>query len=144
MKKVINIIILLLVIGFVCTLGACKKDDLPKIGIVQYVTHASLDTIRDETIKALKDEGYEDGKNCKIILENGNGQSSTISSIMSSLSAKDVDVIVAIATPTAAEAVKYNEKIYGYVTGRHSGILHFGLRRKRSERRYDDDSGDDV
>lgn len=111
MKKVINIIILLLVITLVCTLGACKKDDLPKIGIVQYVTHASLDTIRDETIKALKDEGFEDGKNCKIILENGNGQSSTIASIMSSLNAKNVDVIVAIATPTAAEAVKYNEKI---------------------------------
>ena len=111
MKKVINIIILLLVVGFVCTMSACKKDDLPKIGIVQYVTHASLDTIRDEAIKALKDEGFEDGKNCKIILENGNGQSSTISSIMSSLSAKNVDVIVAIATPTAAEAVKYNEKI---------------------------------
>ena len=111
MKKIISVIIGLLAIVLAFTLTGCKKNDLPQIGIVQYVSHASLDTIRDETIKALKDEGYEDGKNCKIILENGNGNASTIASIMSSLNAKKVDVIIAIATPTAAEAVKYSENI---------------------------------
>lgn len=111
MKKVINLLSLVLVLVLSICLFGCKKDDKVQIAIVQYVSHASLDTIRDATVEALKAEGFEDGKNCKIIYENGNGQAATISSIMSSLKAKNVDIIIAIATPTAAEAIKYSEDI---------------------------------
>jgi len=111
MKKVIKLLSLVLVFVLSICLFGCKKGDKVQIAIVQYVSHASLDTIRDATVEALKTEGFEDGKNCKIIFENGNGQAATIASIMSSLKAKNVDIIIAIATPTAAEAIKYSEDI---------------------------------
>ena len=111
MKKVIKLLSLVLVFVLSICLFGCKKGDKVQIAIVQYVSHASLDTIRDATVEALKAEGFEDGKNCKIIFENGNGQAATIASIMSSLKAKNVDIIIAIATPTAAEAIKYSEDI---------------------------------
>ena len=111
MKKVINYMFIVLLLVCVFAFSGCKKDDKVKIGIVQYVTHDSLDTIRDAIVKELENQGFKDGENCQIIFENGNAQSSSIASIMSSLNAKNVDVIVAIATPTAMEAIKYSDKI---------------------------------
>ena len=111
-KKLLSIVCLFaLMLSFVFTLTACNSINGPVIGIVQYVTHDSLDTIRDACIAELKEQGYEDGKNCKIILENGNADASTIATIMATLKNKKADVIIAIATPTAVEAVKYSDKI---------------------------------
>ena len=110
-KTYTKLFIIVLLLALFIALAACDGTNGPKIGIVQFVTHDSLDTIRDACVEELKAQGYIDGQNCKIIFENGNADASTISTIMSKLKNKNVDCIVAIATPTAVEAIKYSEEI---------------------------------
>lgn len=72
-----------------------------KIGIVQYVEHPSLDTIRESIISELAAEGYVEGQNLEIEYENAQADQSNLNSIASKFVGDDVDLIVAIATPAA-------------------------------------------
>ena len=72
-----------------------------KIGIVQYVEHPSLDTIRESIIAELAKEGYVEGQNLEIEYENAQADQSNLNSIASKFVGDDVDLIVAIATPAA-------------------------------------------
>lgn len=101
-----------LVLCLVCLVAfGCNEKVGPTIGIVQFTTHDSLDTIRNACVKELENQGYKDGENCKIIFANCNADGNTITQTISSLKNKKCDVIVAIATPVAQEAVKYSDTI---------------------------------
>jgi putative ABC transport system substrate-binding protein len=68
-KKNFKIVVLLILL--VVSLVGCKsvdtsKDDKIKIGITQIVEHPALDLAREGFIKALKDNGFEDGNNIEI------------------------------------------------------------------------------
>ena len=78
--------------------------EVKKVGIVQPVDHASLDTIRECTIEGLKEAGYTEGENLEIYYENALGDTSNLNSICDKFVADDVDVILAIATPAAQAA----------------------------------------
>lgn len=82
-----------------------------KIGLAQLVDHSSLNTIREAILDELNDEGYVDGQNVTIDYQNGVGQVANLDTIMSGYSSDGVDVIVAIATPTAQAAQKYSSSI---------------------------------
>ena len=43
------------------------------VGIVQFVSHPALDAARKGTLDALADNGYKDGTNLKIDVQNGQG-----------------------------------------------------------------------
>ena len=73
-----------------------------KVAIVQHIDHPSLNQIR-ETIKSEFKELGLDGK-VEIIEKNANGDASMLPSIMQSLAAENVDMIIPIATPTAQAA----------------------------------------
>ncbi|HHV75262.1 sugar ABC transporter substrate-binding protein [Thermoanaerobacterium sp. PSU-2] len=75
------------------------------IGITQIVEHPALDSAREGFIKALKDNGYEEGKNVTYIKENAQGDMSTAETIAKKFVDKNVDLIFSIATPTT-QAVK--------------------------------------
>lgn len=75
-----------------------------KIGIIQYVEHPSLDTIRESTIEALKEQGYVEGENLTIDYQNAQADQSNLNSICSKFVADGVDLIIAIATPAAQAA----------------------------------------
>lgn len=75
-----------------------------KVGIIQLTEHPSLDTIRENIISGLEDEGYVDGENIEINYQNGQNDMSTTKSIAQSFVGDKCDVIIAIATP-AAQAV---------------------------------------
>lgn len=81
-----------------------KAEAIKKVGIVQPVDHASLDTIRECAIEGLKEAGYVEGENLEIYYENALGDTSNLNSICNQFVADDVDVIVAIATPAAQAA----------------------------------------
>ena len=73
-----------------------------KIGITQIVTHPSLDAARDGFKAALADAGYD----VDYDEQNAEGDPSIAASIAGSFAAEDLDLILAVATPTAMAAAQ--------------------------------------
>lgn len=71
------------------------------IGIVQIVEHAALDAARDGFIQALADNGLVEGENVTFDVQNAQGDQSTLSTIGDRFVSANVDMILAIATPSA-------------------------------------------
>lgn len=106
------------VIMGVTLLAGCKSDNVPlkdkketSIGISQLVEHPALDSAREGFLAALKEKGYEEGKNLKVDVQNAQNQQATANTIAASFVSKKVDMILAIATPSAQAAVNKTNKI---------------------------------
>lgn len=87
------------------------NDKVVKIGISQLVSHPSLDKTNEGFIQALKDKGYEDGKNLEIDSQNAQGDQPTAQQIASKFASDKKDLIFAIATPTAQAAYNATKDI---------------------------------
>jgi len=87
------------------TTSSGSTEKMITIGITQIVEHPALDSAREGFIKALKDNGYVEGKNVTFIQENAQGDMSTAQTIAKKFVDKNVDLIFSIATPTT-QAVK--------------------------------------
>ena len=83
-----------------------KKEKF-KVGIVQIVEHPSLDTIREATVKELEASDLD----VEILYENASNDQSLLSTICQKFKDEDVDVIVAIATPSAMAAANFSDDI---------------------------------
>lgn len=79
------------------------------IGITQIVDHLALNAVRDGVIAALTEAGYVEGKDVRYILANAQGDFSLAVAIGRDFQARGVDLVVAIATPTALAAVQVFE-----------------------------------
>ena len=101
MKKSIQkvFIVLFVVCISLMTVGCSNKK--VTIGIIQLMTHTSLNTIQDAIYGELENKGYIDGENCTIVYKNANGDTSALPEIVSTMEAKGCDVIIAITTPVA-------------------------------------------
>ena len=77
-----------------------------KIGICQIVEHAALDAVRQGVIDSLTAAGYVEGTDVMYLLANAQGDMGTAVSIAQDFKAQNVDLVVAIATPTAIAAVQ--------------------------------------
>lgn len=77
-----------------------------KIGISQFAVHGSLDNCREGFLEGLKEEGIEEGKNLEVEVKNAAADPATAAQIADSLVADKVDLICAIATPSAQSAYK--------------------------------------
>jgi putative ABC transport system substrate-binding protein len=81
-----------------------------KVGIVQYMDHVALDAARQGFVAALADNGYVDGDNITIDLQNAQGDQSNLSTISDRFVSENEDLVLAIATPaTQAVAGKTTE-----------------------------------
>ena len=107
MKVVRKLLAPLLVVGILLTslislhqLKADKKKDVFRIGISQFITHQSLDATRDGFVDELAKQGYVEGKNIEIDLQNAQGEQRNLKTISQQL-AESSDVVLAIATPSA-------------------------------------------
>ena len=78
-----------------------ERNDLPVIGVLQFVSHPALDDIYQGMIDQLKKEGYEDGKTAKIVFQNGQADQSKLTSMSQHLINEKADILVGIATPSA-------------------------------------------
>jgi ABC-type uncharacterized transport system, periplasmic component len=72
-----------------------------KIGIVQIVEHPALDAARQGFLETLKANGYEEGKNLTVDYQNAQGDQSVLQSIAQKFSSSKLDLVLAIATPSA-------------------------------------------
>jgi putative ABC transport system substrate-binding protein len=88
-----------------------SKSKTLKIGIIQFMEHPSLDTIRKSFIKELEAQGYKDGDNIKIDYQNGQGEQTNLKTISQKFVNNNYDLIVAIATPAALTAAGETKKI---------------------------------
>ena len=107
MKVVRKLLAPLLVVGILLTslislhqLKADKKKDVFRIGISQFITHQSLDATRKGFVDELAKQGYVEGKNIEIDLQNAQGEQRNLKTISQQL-AESSDVVLAIATPSA-------------------------------------------
>ena len=107
MKVVRKLLAPLLVVGILLTslislhqLKADKKKDMFRIGISQFITHQSLDATREGVVDELAKQGYVEGKNIEIDLQNAQGEQRNLKTISQQL-AESSDVVLAIATPSA-------------------------------------------
>lgn len=107
MKVVRKLLAPLLIVGILLTslislhqFKADKKKDVFRIGISQFITHQSLDATREGFVDELAKQGYVEGKNIEIDLQNAQGEQRNLKTISQQL-AESSDVVLAIATPSA-------------------------------------------
>lgn len=99
---VVAIIVIFLIGSFFVEKKETKKEDLPTVGVLQFVSHPALDEIYKGIQEGLKDKGYEDGKNVTIAFQNGQADQSKLATMSQQLvQEKKSDVLIGIATPAA-------------------------------------------
>ena len=83
--------------------GSDKKESYT-IGIEQFAEHGSLDNCREGFLKGLEDEGIKEGDNLTVKYKNAAADMGTAGQISDSFVSDKVDLICAIATPSAQAA----------------------------------------
>lgn len=78
--------------------GGSDKKESVTIGIQQFAEHGSLDNCKEGFLEGLKEAGYED---VTVEFANAQANTGTAGQIASDFMAKEVDLICAIATPSA-------------------------------------------
>lgn len=77
------------------------SKELPTIGVLQFVSHPSLDLIREGFIEEMAKQGYKDNQTAHIMYQNAQGDQSKLSSMSQQLLSREPDILVGIATPAA-------------------------------------------
>ena len=83
--------------------GSDKKESYT-IGIEQFAEHGSLDNCREGFLKGLEAEGIKEGDNLTVKYKNAAADMGTAKQISDSLVSDKVDLVCAIATPSAQTA----------------------------------------
>lgn len=108
MKKVLAAGLTVVMALSVMTGCGKKEEDSSKktyeLGIIQFAEHGSLDNCRKGFLQGLENEGIKEGENLKITYKNSQADTATDNQIASSYASKDLDMICAIATPSAQSA----------------------------------------
>ena len=84
--------------------SSSEGEKMYTIGISQFAEHGSLDNCREGFIQGLEEEGLVEGENLKIKVSNADSDTGTAAQIADPFVADKVDLICAIATPSAQAA----------------------------------------
>lgn len=104
MKKIISIILSLMLLVFSAIgLASCGKDEKLTIGIIQFGSHESLNNCYEGIMKGLAEKGYTE-ENCNFEYVNSNFDPSVSQTQARKMVNEKVDLIIAIATPSAVAA----------------------------------------
>lgn len=112
MKKLITAMVIflsLVVVGF----------SVVKIGVTQIVDHPALDAVVKGMISFLEDSGFEVGKDIIIERQSAQGSMQNAVAIAKKFASEDVDIVVAVATPSAqacAQAITDRPIVFSAVT----------------------------
>jgi putative tryptophan/tyrosine transport system substrate-binding protein len=93
------------------TNGNTSGEKGVKIGIVQIVEHPALDSAREGFLETLKKNGYEEGKNLTVDYQNAQGDQSVLQSIAQKFASSKLDLVLAIATPSAQAMASASQDI---------------------------------
>ncbi len=85
------------------------------IAITQIVEHPALDEVREGIKKSLKEHGFEEGNNLTILYGNAQGNIALSSQIATKLLSQNLDVGIAISTPSAQSLFYTAKRSHKYV-----------------------------
>jgi len=110
-----------MVLAFALPMVAGCGPGTMKIGITQIVTHPALDANRQGFIDQMAEEGFVEGENVEYDYRTPEGDMTVAASIAQKFVTDKVDLILAIATPTAQACVQATEGtdievVFGSVT----------------------------
>ena len=110
MKKlsILLLVLALLIVGGVSSFALAKPL---VIGVTQFVEHPALDLARNGFKAALEEAGLKEGEDVVYDLQNAQGDFNNTISIAQKFKDDKVDLIYAIATPTAQAALQVNKEI---------------------------------
>lgn len=80
------------------------------IGISQFAVHGSLDNCREGFLQGLAEEGIVEGENLTVLEENAQADPGLAAQIATNFAGQNVDLICAIATPSAQSAYSVGRK----------------------------------
>ena len=90
--------------------GSTGSSDGYKVGISQFAEHGSLDNCKEGFLEGLAAAGIVEGENLEVIFENAQADMGIASTIADSFVSKKVDIICAIATPSAMSAYNSSQE----------------------------------
>ena len=103
-RKVMAMVMAAMTMAAAMAVPAMADEDSVTIGISQFAEHGSLDNCREGFLEGLKEAGYEEGKNLTVEYQNAQADTGSAATIADSFVNKKVDLICAIATPSAMSA----------------------------------------
>ncbi|SIR54237.1 ABC transporter substrate-binding protein [Halanaerobium kushneri] len=113
-KQLLTVFTLSFIFLFILTVFAAAEEY--EIGISQFVEHPSLDLAREGFIDQLTDEGFIEGENLKVDLQNAQADFSTAQTIAQRFKQNSPDLVLAIATPSAQTAANVLKNIPVLIT----------------------------
>jgi len=93
------------------TVNDSEEEQQVKIGILQTTSHPALDAITEGSIDGLEENGYVDGENAEIILQNAQGDQNLMNTMAQSLVDEGADILIGIATPAAQALANATDEI---------------------------------
>jgi len=107
MKKLEKLLAVVLIT--IAAISCGNKEKILTVGYLQITQDPVLDIAKEGVFTALRDSGYTDGQNFRLIEKNAQGDLSMIPMILQSFISSGVDVIITCGTPcmiAAAQIVK--------------------------------------
>lgn len=106
LSKCLGFILLFAIILSLSGCSSTQSKEIISIGISQIVEHPALDSARDGFVDALKEKGYEDGKNIDIDIQLAQGDMALTKTISDNFVSQKKDLILAISTQSAQSALQ--------------------------------------
>lgn len=131
MKRLIAVITALILIVVIYSVGDDNHasevtEDDPKIGLLQLVSHPSLDQITNGIIDELEKEGFVDGETMDLDFQNAQGDQNNMNTMSNRFVNNHVDVMIGIATP-AVQALTNSSSDIPIVMGAVTDPINAGL-----------------
>ncbi|MBQ7076298.1 MAG: ABC transporter substrate-binding protein, partial [Clostridia bacterium] len=103
MRKVVKVLAMVLTVAvFMAALVGCSNT--PKVGVIQFADHPSLDNCREGFIEGLASMGYIDGENIEIVTKSAQADINVSTQIAQSFATSNTKLVCGIATPAAQSA----------------------------------------
>lgn len=104
LKYTVMAICMVLLIAFGYNKMTSKEEtdkNVPTIGVLQFVSHPSLDLIYKGFVDELEKQGYKDKDTMKLNYQNAQADQSKLSTMSQQIISQKPDIVVGIATPAA-------------------------------------------
>ena len=106
-KRIISVVLVAIIVFSSLALTSCRGNgDTVTVGIIQYMSHPSLDNCREGIVSVLESAQLTSGKKINIEVQTGSAASAEndCSTYAKNMVALGYDMIIAIATPAACSA----------------------------------------
>jgi len=102
-----KVLLVAAILGMLVAAAGCKSGPkVPVVGILAFGPDPAVDIAVKGVKDGLKEQGYEDGRNIRVIYQDGQGDMATLQAIAQKYVADKVDIIVPMTTPSLVATAK--------------------------------------